>query len=89
MRKAPSLATMALTMFLAGCETKNSTSAKNDSNVGALAPASDDESCAMPTVALDGGTLEMPDCGTVSDAGTDSVPVPDATPHDLYPRSTK
>ena len=87
MRKAPSLAILAFTMFLAGCETENSTTAKNSNNFGAAAPAPDDESCALPTVALDGGTLEIPDCGTASDA--DRVSAADATPHDLYLRSTK
>ncbi len=87
MRKTPSIAILAFTMFLAGCETENSTPAENSSNFGAVAPAPDDESCALPTVALDGGTLEIPDCGTASDA--DTLSAADATPPDLYLRSTK
>ncbi len=76
-----------LAMFLAGCETQNSTPNESN-NYGVTIPAPDDESCAMLPPALDGGAVELQDCGNALEVGA-PAPKSDASSPDLYPRKLK
>jgi hypothetical protein len=83
MRQAQSSAIVAvMAMFLLGCETQNDAPSEND-NLGNSITISDGQSCTIPHDAFDGGTVELQDCGSVSESD------PDALPPDLYPRGPK